>query len=191
MQHRFVRPVAGLALGLGLLTATAAWADSVRVGDAAADKNRAADAIDFAKWSGCAPREANSSDINQPVRAKLWTVAEITSAKAELNAYINGSPDPTGDRARVRALLARNPSPLGDDLHPVWYTEWLKLQPDVAAQFVKPPPNKILIVDQDRLSKMSDAEKKNLKVQYRKTTVCEKVISYKPIYKTIEVAYPG
>lgn len=190
MKHRFWRPRASLVLALALFAASAAWADSTRVGDTAADKGRDDGAVDFNKWSGTTPKDIGQADVNKPTKVKLWTPAEIVAAKDDLLAYANKSPS-TPDSTRVRTLLNLNPSNVSDDMNAVWFTEWLRLQSDVTAQFIKPPPNKIKIVDQDRLSKMTDAEKASLKVHYRKTTICEKTVTYKPEYKTIEVAYPG
>lgn len=190
MKHRFWRPRAGLALALAMLAVSTATADTARVGDLAREKGRNSAAVDFNKWSGTTPKDIGQADINQPTTNKPWTRPEIDAAKAEVLAYANGTPR-TPDRDRVRAWTGANPVTVADDIPPVWYVEWLKLQPDVTAQFIKPPPNKIKIVDQDRLSKMTDAEKRSLKVHYKEERVCPKTITYRPEYKTIEVAYPG
>lgn len=191
MKQRFRRPGAGWLLAWALFAASTAWAtESTRVGDAAREADRNVGAVDFNKWQGNASKDITQADINRPTQVKAWTPAEITDAKAQLEAAANVVPSTTESR-RLRAMMDNNPSPLPDDMHPVWYVEWLKRQSDVTAQFIKPPPNKIMIVDQDRLSKMTPAQKAALKVNYRKTTVCEKVISYTPIYKTITVYYPG
>lgn len=174
--------LAGLALAIA---ASAARADSFKVGSATLDGNRDASRIDWSKWSESAPRAADQRNVNKGVSAKDWSPTQISTWRAQLAAAAAKDP------VLAAKLAAIAPQRLPDDLHPVEFVEGLKLQTDKDAQLITPPANKIKIVDQEALAAMTPAQKAAITVKYRKTTIIPKTVEYKPLYQTIQVAYPG
>lgn len=181
-----------LALGLiPLLAATASAGPSEAnlVGNAAtgsgesgAGTARDASHVDSTAWGNTGAKGAVQPNINQKVKFYAWDQTKVSDAKKALD-----------DRAKADSALAAKLAAIKKqrdlkDLHPVEYLEWLKLQNDKDLAFIQPPQNEIQIVDQEALAKM---DKSKIAVKYKKTTICPRVVTYKPTYKTITVYYPG
>jgi hypothetical protein len=172
--------MAGPSSGTALVgNATLGTADSD-----AAGKKRDDDTVARNSWTSTVSKGQRQQNINQRVAFKRWDDQAIGDAKKQLDD--RRKVDPVLD-AKLRALEKygqRNPK----DMHPAEYLEWLKLQDDKDVAFIRPPPNKILIVDQEKLAGL---DKNKIGVKYQKTTVCPRIVTYKPVYKTITVYYPG
>jgi hypothetical protein len=175
-----VGAMAGPSDGTALVgNATSGAADSESAG-----KKRDDETITKNSWSSTGAKGATQRNINEKVKFVEWDAAKISDAKAMLNARRASD---SGLDAKLKALENVGQR-LPYDLHPAEYLEWLKLQTDKDSQFIRPPPNKIQIVDQEKLSTM---DKTKIAVKYKRTKVCPRVITYKPVYKTITVYYPG
>lgn len=214
MQYQPRAPRRALALLLLPMLAAAsigAPADAP-IGSGATEQRADNTERDAHKWSGTGPKGASERNINIPATGLNWQedLVTVNQATGGETPSANGIPDAV---ERMRSRIQREADRLAgltppdtswrdalngikgqripDDAHPVEFNLFLKTLNDDEAVFVRPPPNKIQIVDQEALKNMSQADKDKLNVKYRKTVIIPRIVHYKPIYKTIEVAYPG
>jgi len=183
----------------------------------AAVSQRLSDSADFRRWGGGTGSGASQKDkapkvfLTETNKGKIGTGNHIgdknqptvADVRKQLTTFVNnlcaqGDPASQAECARIRARLALIPSgqdgsnpAYANDLHPIQYLEWLRLQND-KNQNLLPPPNKITIVDQDALKKILDTKGASALPDpvYRTTTVTVITHHLTPTYKQVLTQFP-
>ena len=208
-------PIVPIGIAMGLLlsaSSPAPAADPKFVGDAGnqgpAVSQRLQDSATFRRWGGGTGSDTDPQVFlkeNPAGRIKVHHVGDPNDPlapspakiRSDLQAYLNTLDPNSAEYQRLKARLAlippgqdgSNPA-WANDVHPIQFLEWLKLQTDNNQGLIEPKPNTITIVDQQAIEALLAAHQPLPQPIYR--TVTTTIITHHlvPTYATVYTQFP-